>query len=299
MDRELLSRMIAELVLDHDKVGLPGVGTFITEVMPAAFSEKGYTINPPYRRLSFHSSVMEENLIVDFYAEKNNVPLDIAREYIFQFLAGLKDVLKERKTVVLPGLGRLRATRENNFFFVPAEDLDIFPEAFALRPVSLKSHPLIDEQVEIPFEFKPQVAPAPQPEPQLQPDPAPQPQVVPVAEPEPAPEPEDNPLPVSEPELESDPVPEPLPAPEPEPAPAPAPEPAPAPAPEPIPVVEQEIEYEEEAVAKKPCRWWIAVVVLLVLAAVALAAFLILVQVAPDFVDSILYTPEELRIINY
>ena len=30
-----------------------------------------------------------------------------------------------------------------------------------------------------------------------------------------------------------------------------------------------------------------------------LAAFLILAHVAPDFIDSILYTPEELRIINY
>jgi hypothetical protein len=35
------------------------------------------------------------------------------------------------------------------------------------------------------------------------------------------------------------------------------------------------------------------------LAVVALAAFLILARVAPDFIDSILYTPEQLRIINY
>jgi len=32
---------------------------------------------------------------------------------------------------------------------------------------------------------------------------------------------------------------------------------------------------------------------------VALAVFMILARVAPDFIDSILYTPEELRIINY
>ena len=38
---------------------------------------------------------------------------------------------------------------------------------------------------------------------------------------------------------------------------------------------------------------------LLILAVVAFAVFMILARVTPDFIDSILYTPEELRIINY
>ena len=42
-----------------------------------------------------------------------------------------------------------------------------------------------------------------------------------------------------------------------------------------------------------PYRRWLYVAV------VALAVFMILARVAPDFIDSILYTPEELRIINY
>ena len=49
----------------------------------------------------------------------------------------------------------------------------------------------------------------------------------------------------------------------------------------------------------KKFRWWIPLLVLFALAAIFLAVFLILAHVAPDFIDSILYTPEELRIINY
>ena len=45
-----------------------------------------------------------------------------------------------RKAVALPGLGRLRATRENNFFFVPDENPDIDPTGFGLYPISLKTH---------------------------------------------------------------------------------------------------------------------------------------------------------------
>ena len=37
---------------------------------------------------------------------------------------------------------------------------------------------------------------------------------------------------------------------------------------------------------------------LVALLAVALGVFVILAHAAPDFIDSILYTPEELRIIN-
>ena len=43
----------------------------------------------------------------------------------------------------------------------------------------------------------------------------------------------------------------------------------------------------------------IIILILVAVAAVALATFVILAQAAPDFIDSILYTPEELRIINY
>ena len=56
MDIDLLAKMVKELIVAHDQVGLPGVGTFVAEMIPATFSDKGFTINPPYRRLSFYPS---------------------------------------------------------------------------------------------------------------------------------------------------------------------------------------------------------------------------------------------------
>ena len=166
MDIDLLSKMISELIVDHDRVGLPGVGTFYTEVVPSTFSDRGYTINPPYRRLSFLPNAVENDLLVNFYSDVNGTPVDMAREYIVQFLRELAEALKEHKTITLPGLGRLRATKENNFFFVADEDLDIYPEAFGLAPVSLKNIPgLDDDKVDIRFEFKPPVRKAAEPEP--------------------------------------------------------------------------------------------------------------------------------------
>lgn len=305
MDVELLAKMVGELVLDHDCVGLPGIGTFVAEEVPASFSDRGFTVNPPYRRLSFHSGRPEDDLLARFYAVRNSVDIDAAKAIITQYLSEFKEVLKDRKSISMPGLGRLRATKENNFFFVPDQDLDIFPDGYGLQPVSLRFHQASSDteaiHADLPV-FAP-VMPSPAPaEPEAAVESAPvEPEHVtletpaePVAsaptEPEPAPaEPE-----ATAPEAPATPAPvEPEPAaaapeapaepeattPEPEPEPKPEPEPAPKP--------------------RRRFRWWIPLVVLLALAATALAVFMILVQVAPDFIDSILYTPEELRIINY
>ena len=140
MDIDLLSKMVRELILDNDKVFLPGLGAFVAEVVPSSFSDKGYTVNPPYRRLSFRTKAEPDSLLADFYAASNGVDAEVAERIVGTFTSEMREVLKSKKVVVFPGLGRLRATKENNFFFVADEDLDIYPEGFGLEPVSLKSH---------------------------------------------------------------------------------------------------------------------------------------------------------------
>lgn len=141
MDIDLLSKMVKELILDKDEVSLPGVGTFVAEMVPSVFSDKGYTINPPYKRLSFRQNgTADDSLLIDFYAKCNNLDIETASRIIREFLHEMRHVLETRKSIVFPGLGKLRATRENYFFFVADEDLDIYPEGFGLEPISLKTH---------------------------------------------------------------------------------------------------------------------------------------------------------------
>lgn len=133
--------MVKELILDKDEVSLPGVGTFVAEMVPSVFSDKGYTINPPYKRLSFRQKgTGDDSLLIDFYAKCNNLDIETASRIIREFLQEMRHVLETRKSIVFPGLGKLRATRENYFFFVADEDLDIYPEGFGLEPISLKTH---------------------------------------------------------------------------------------------------------------------------------------------------------------
>ena len=147
MDIDLLSKMVKELILDNDVVVLPGMGAFVADMVPSTFSDKGYTINPPYRRLCFRPKPDEGDILVKLYADSNNVSVEVADRILRGFLSELKSVVHQKKTVILPGLGRLRATKENNLFFVPNADLDIYPEGFGLEPLSLKTHQETREEV--------------------------------------------------------------------------------------------------------------------------------------------------------
>lgn len=312
MDIDLFSKMIKELILDSDRVVLPGLGCFVAEMVPATFSDKGYTINPPYRRLSFRSKPDADDALMNFYAESNGLDRDVACRILGDFIAELRTVIFTKKLVVLPGLGRLRATKENNIFFIADEDLDIYPAGFGLEPISLKTHQETRQEViEAVAGLRSILDDAPVQEN------VPEAELVaavdsePVVESEPATEPEPTvePVPVVEPEqtIEPEPVVEPEPVEEPFVKGADVPDENP-PAPEvvetePVPEVmgETMLEFATEPAGRKTCRKnaLLAFGIPAAIAVILLVAFIVAARVAPEWIDSLLYTPEELEIINH
>ena len=288
MDIDLLSKMVKELILDNDKVVLPGLGSFVAEVVPSTFSDKGYTINPPYRKLYFRAKPDEGSALAEFYSSSNGVDMEMAEKIIKDFVSELKNVLFARKMVVFPGLGRLRATKENAVFFIADEDLDIYPEGFALEPISLKTHVETREEVAVVMEGLKQIVEEPVPVV----EPAPVVELVSAVEPVPVVEP----VPAVEPEVvtavESAVEPEAVSAEQP--VLEPVAEPVEESIAEPTPVV-------EPVKKAKPSFWKIlgrTLLVLVITAVVALAAYLLIARFMPGVLDNVLYTPEELEIIN-
>ena len=272
--------MVKELILDDDRVVLPGLGCFVAEIVPATFSDKGYTINPPYRRLYFRARPDEGDALIEFYAKSNNIEYDMAEKIIKDFLVELKSILHLKKTVVFPGLGRLRATKENNLFFVADEDLDIYPAGFGLESISLKTHQESMAEVSaavaglknILVENIEEVA-----------DP------VPAMEPEPIPEPLPEPAPTLEPEIIVEPVSEA------EPIAEPTPEPEVVSEPESEPEVRPEVVVEQKKTISPVAK---TLLVVLAVFAVLVLAYMVVGRICPNLLDSLLYTPEELEILN-
>ena len=302
MDIDLLSKMVKELILVNDRVTLPGVGAFVAEMVPASFTDRGYTINPPYRRLVFRQGVSQEkdHLLADMYASANNIDREMAEKLLREFLKGMVEELRKRKMLVFTGLGRLRATRENNFFFICDENLDIFPEGMGLEAVSLKSH---SKPKELDFSEVDAVVNSPAESPA---EPAAESPAEPSAEPA-AESPAESPAePSAEPAAESptEPAAESPAEPSAEPAAESPAEPAAESPAEPrwwLGETEPEEEDEQHASIWKK-GWFVAVFsicCLLLLAALAFALFLLLAKIQPELIDSLLYTEEELEILNH
>lgn len=298
MDIDLLSKMVKELILDDDKVVLPGLGCFVAEIVPAYFSDKGYTINPPYRKLYFRARPDEGDALIDFYAKSNDVSYEVAEKIIKDFIAEMKSILLSKKVVVFPGLGRLRATKENNVFFIADEDLDIYPEGFGLKPVSLKTHTETAAEVSAAVaDLKSMLVTEPDPtpvsEPVEVPEPAEEPELVEVQEPAEEPELVEDP----EPEIEIlvEPMPEPEPELEPEPEPEPEKESEQENEPDPIPEKEPEVLVTQK---KSGVKWGKLMLVLLIILVVLVAAYMAVGRMCPEWIDQFLYTPEELEILN-
>ena len=278
MNIDLLSKMVKELILDQDRVFLPGLGSFVAEIVPSTFSDKGYTINPPYRRLYFRSKPDAGDDLVKFYASSNNVKPEMAERIIIDFVSELKSVLYEKKTVVFPGLGRLRATKENLLFFVADENLDIYPEGFGLEPISLKTHHETPEQVTAVVEDLKSFITVPEPKS----EPLHVVQEEPVSEALPVEEPQHKSQPVEE--IKAEPIPDSIPE----------------------SIIEQVQEPAAEAVPEPVYMYatkkdrkalWICVAVILLIALILLA-LAVLGRVFPDLIDPLLYSPEDLKIVR-
>ena len=274
MDIDLFSKMIKELILDNDRVVLPGLGCFVAEMVPATFSDKGYTINPPYRRLYFRSKSEVDDVLVNFYASTNNLDKDVASRILADFISELKTIICTKKLIVLPGLGRLRATKENNIFFIADEDLDIYPAGFGMEPISLKTHKVADQEVSDALVGLKSILDEPVPSPEKPVEAAELEVSVPVEEVSPVEE--STPEPVLESVLEPEPVPE--------------PELEPEPSPEP------EVKTEDIKKARN-CKF-IALYVVFAILVILLVSYVVLARVAPEWFDTILYTPEELEVLN-
>lgn len=292
MDIDLLSKMVKELILDNDRVVLPGLGSFVAEVVPSTFSDKGYTINPPYRRLYFRANPSEGLELIEFYSRTNKVSQDVAERIIRDFISEMRQILHTKKTVVFPGLGRLRATKENNLFFVADEGLDIYPAGFGLEPISLKTHQETSEEVTAAVAgLRSLLEEVPQPqEVQTQDEPSQeaQPQNTQPQEPQ---------LQEQQPEISLEPVSEPM---------EPESESVPESIPEPDPISEHKPDAEPEPAAEevqeqRP-RSRTLLKALLAAACVLLlltVTYAIVGRINPEWIDQFLYTPEELKILHH
>ena len=148
MEISLFSKCIKELIVEHDRVDVPYLGTFTAEMMPATYSDRQTTIHPPYRKMSFHKgevALSEGRLLLDKVRREAGVSLEQAGVELGWCLSRLSSELEGRKICRLPGLGVMRANARNEFYFVPDDNLDIWPDGVGFEAIAIKVSEKKDE----------------------------------------------------------------------------------------------------------------------------------------------------------
>lgn len=143
MTLELFSSLLEEFISKNDTVVVPGLGVFKATVQSASISDKGFTINPPFRKLDFSPeqdalSVQTPSFIT-LYAEAANVSREDIQRELAEIIKLINSILEEEAVLELPGLGKLRTLENGKVFFIMDREADIFPEGFGLESVSLKN----------------------------------------------------------------------------------------------------------------------------------------------------------------
>ncbi len=323
MTLDAFSSFLKEFIIAQDAVAVPGLGEFISRMQPATISDNGFTINPPYRRLEFVSPVPADTVGVQFfdalYSAKALTPREQAGLEVNSVVEEIKSVLDKESVVELAGLGRLRTLADGGVFFIMDRDAQIFPDGFGLESVSLKNRPAAPFQpVDIPQPVLAshaaavsQSAPAAQPIPSASAQPTATvqsgtavSQSAPAAQPIPSASAQPTATVQSGTAVSQS---------------APAAQPIPSASAQPTATVQSGTAVSQSAPAAQsesaghpdsgvpapqpqpkkrlPVGWKI-VLWLAVLAALAVAAFIVLMNFFPDVLDRLLYSPQELEIIR-
>lgn len=143
MTIESFTSCLEEFIMEHDRLLVPGLGSFTAGLQAATISDNGFTINPPYRKLEFiygEDLGIGENEQYDYlYSIKEKMDLEKVREELAEIISEIKREVEANSLVELPGLGKLRSLGDGHLFFVMDKDAQIYPEGFALSSVSLKN----------------------------------------------------------------------------------------------------------------------------------------------------------------
>lgn len=160
------------MLLRDGCVELPALGWLYFITCPASVSDRGFTVNPPFRKLVFSpsrpgtvspsasvssvspeasSSAFSPTLpngtpsngtpsIVLFYAEANGLSVRKATEIITGCVSAIGSLVSSSRDFLLPGLGRFKRMRDGTLYFVQDQELELCPAFDFLPSLSLKTH---------------------------------------------------------------------------------------------------------------------------------------------------------------
>ena len=112
---------------------VPGLGGFVTQYVPARYVEEEQLFLPPYRSVGFNPRLtLNDGLLVQSYMLAYDTSYPETQRIIENAVAEMKQVLQERGSYELSGIGTLMLDVSGRYEFAPCEAGVLSPELYGL-----------------------------------------------------------------------------------------------------------------------------------------------------------------------
>jgi nucleoid DNA-binding protein len=133
--QEELSKYIAELLYRHDRLNIPGLGSFELSHAPAMVDQVQGQVSAPAKAVRFNENlVLDDGVLVDYLQRQNDWTLMTAQDWLRTRVERIKKSLGQKEIVELPGVGRFFRNFEHQLQFV-AESENFNIDTFGLQAV--------------------------------------------------------------------------------------------------------------------------------------------------------------------
>lgn len=134
-----IAEAISDLLFVRDTVVVPGLGAFVKKPTSAQVNPVANYFAMPSSEVVFDAALREDNeLVVNYLSEKNDIPNDEARKLLAMFVSDCFNSLKQGKKVVLNQIGTLSYDWNDNLVFEQDKSINYNADAFGLSDFTLE-----------------------------------------------------------------------------------------------------------------------------------------------------------------
>ena len=134
----MITNYLIELLKDNECVIVPGFGAFISKRHSAAIDYANHRFTPPYKEIVFNKKLKnDDELLVNFLCEKENVNKEEALVKIKSFVNQSEAILDVNSELNLEGLGRLRKFGDD-YVLITKTESNLLGDSFGLTEFNVQ-----------------------------------------------------------------------------------------------------------------------------------------------------------------
>ena len=140
-----LSKYLSELLIEHECVTVPALGSFIGAFKSAHYDLINEKFYPPSKQISFNSQIKKnDGLLAKHVSQSLGIEYSLALKKIHQEVINISESLK-KETVFLKDIGKLSLNGEEKVVFEPDNSKNFLKDSFGLSSLNVKQLNLTDK----------------------------------------------------------------------------------------------------------------------------------------------------------